>query len=141
MQLVRFRIALSSLVLLTAPAIAAESFSFTPTFSSGSYRWGVVVNGGSTANNPTLHLIRGQTYDFVVAANVGNPFYVKTLSSTGSGNAYSGFAPNGISTATTQTVSFLVPDAAPDRLFYNCSIHGSMAGTIDVSIFRDGFGD
>ena len=141
MQFVELRIALIVLALLISPAVAAESFGFTPTFSSGSYRWSVDVNGGSGTNNPTLHLMRGQTYDFIVATNVGHPFYVKTVNSTGSGNAYSGFAPNGISTSTTQTVSFLVPANAPDRLFYNCSIHGSMAGTIDVSIFRDGLGD
>ena len=129
-----------SFAAVAAPAYA-ESFAFTPTFSNGSLRWSVQTNGGATANNPTLHLIRGQTYDFIVEANLGHPFYVKTVSSTGSGNAYSGFTPNGISTSGTKTVSFLVPDDAPDALFYNCSIHGSMNGTIDVSIMRDGFGD
>jgi len=140
MQSAGFRIALM-FALLNSPAIAADSFSFTPISSAGSLRWSVAVNGGSATNNPTLHLVRGQTYDFTVKANASHPFYVKTVSSTGSGNAYSGFVPNGIATSTMQTVSFLVPATAPDALFYNCSIHSSMAGKIDVSIFRDGFGN
>jgi len=141
MQFVELGIASIALTLLVSPVVAAESFSFTPISSGGSLRWSVAVNGGTAANNQTLHLVRGQTFDFTVKANSSHPFYVKTVSSTGSANAYSGFAPNGIATSTMQTVSFLVPANAPDTLFYNCAIHSSMAGKIDVSIFRDRFGD
>jgi len=124
---------------VASPAMAVESFSFTPTFSNGSLRWSVETDGSATASNPTLHVVRGQTYDFIVEANSGHPFYVKTISSTGGGNAYAGFPQNDIQTSSSKTVSFTVPDDAPDALFYNCSIHSSMAGAIEVSVFRDGF--
>ena len=136
----RHKVAFTLLAALATPAFATDSFSFTPTFA-GSLRWSVTTNGTSTQNNPTLHVMRGQSYDFVVEANLGHPFYVKTASTIGSGNAYGGFSPNGVSTSGTQTVHFDVPSDAPDTLFYNCSIHSSMAGAIDVSIFRDTLGD
>lgn len=135
------RLSVPLLLLLTTPALAADSFSFTPTFSSGNLRWSVQSNGGADETNPTLHLIRGQTYDFIIEANSGHPFFVKTASSTGSANAYSGFPQNNIQTSSSKTVAFTVPDDAPDALFYNCSIHSSMNGSVQVSVFRDSLGD
>jgi hypothetical protein len=38
-------------------------------------------------------------------------------------------------------LTFDVPQDAPDSLFYNCGVHTTMAGAIDVVIFKDGFGD
>jgi hypothetical protein len=35
--------------------------------------------------------------------------------------------------------TFDVPDDAPDSLFYDCSVHSSMAGNIKVVVFRNGF--
>jgi hypothetical protein len=134
------RATLLGLLLAPLPAVA-ESFTFSPNTSSFPFAWHVVFDGGMSVDNPTLHLIRGHSYDFVVAGNQSHPFYVKTVNGNGTLNGYSGFSPNAVATATTQTVSFLVPNDAPDSLFYNCSVHSSMSGKIDVSIFRDGLGD
>ena len=83
----------------------------------------------SSVNNPDLYLVRGETYHFVVNAS-GHPFYINTVSGTGTGNAYStGVIGNG---ADTDTVKFTVPMDAPNKLFYNCSNHSAMAGTIYI---------
>ena len=85
-----------------------------------------VIDG---ASNPSLTFCRGTTYVFAVNAP-GHPFYVKTMKSTGTGNAYdSGVSGNG---AEMGDVTFAVPNDAPDTLFYICSLHAAMAGTIHI---------
>lgn len=95
----------------------------------------VVINVGASAysinsiNNPILTFVRGQTYTFSITAN-GHPFYIKTVQSTGTGNAYtSGVTGGGTQTG---TVTFTVPLDAPDTLFYDCSLHTAMTNRIDV---------
>jgi hypothetical protein len=95
-----------------------------------------VTNSGATAYmidgsaNPTLNFCRGSTYVFAVNAN-GHPFYIKTVQSTGTGNAYtSGITGNGV---TMGNLTFIVPTDAPDTLFYNCSLHAAMTGTIHIA--------
>jgi len=101
---------------------------FTITNSgSGAY----VFSGGGTSSdsNPTLYLQRGETYTFAVNAT-GHPFYIKTVSGTGTGNAYNdGTSNNGVEVG---DIEFTVQHDAPDILYYNCSAHSSMAGTIHV---------
>jgi hypothetical protein len=94
-----------------------------------------VTNSGSGAyvilstNNPTITLVRGITYYFAVAAP-GHPFWINSVSGTGTENAYSsGVTNNGIDNS---TVIFIVPLNAPNTLYYNCQFHGSMAGTFDI---------
>ena len=90
---------------------------------SGAYE----VNG---VNNPTLIVRRGQTY--TLNLNVaGHPFYLQT---TGSGyqsaNAYSGgFTGNGQTSGEHQWV---VPEDAPDEIYYQCEFHPVMFGKIVV---------
>jgi hypothetical protein len=88
-------------------------------------------NGGgtSTNNNPTLLLSRGKVYKFNVNAS-GHPFYIKTINSTGTGNAYNdGVTNNG---AEVGLVTFQVPNHAPAVLHYNCSAHAAMNGRIII---------
>jgi hypothetical protein len=83
----------------------------------------------NAANNPTLTLMRGVTYTFNVNAS-GHPFWIKTVSSTGTGNAYNtGVTGNGTQVG---TLTFAVPANAPSTLFYNCQFHGAMAGTLNI---------
>jgi hypothetical protein len=80
-------------------------------------------------DNPTLTLTRGVTYKFDVNAS-GHPFWIKKVSSTGTGNAYTnGIVNNGVQVG---TLTFDVPANAPNTLFYNCQFHSAMAGTIDI---------
>jgi hypothetical protein len=86
-----------------------------------------IING--TDNNPTLTLTRGLTYTFNISAS-GHPFFIKTTSSTGTGNAYNvGVTNNGINIG---TITFVVDANAPSQLFYNCQYHGSQAGLINI---------
>ena len=58
----------------------------------------------------------------------GHPFYINSVQGTGTGNAYSsGVTGNGTEVG---NVTFAVPADAPDTLFYNCSFHPAMTGTI-----------
>jgi hypothetical protein len=85
-----------------------------------------VIDGES---NPSLTLCRGSTYVFAVNAP-GHPFYINTVQGTGTGHAYTGgVAGNG---ATSGDVTFAVPADAPDTLYYNCSIHAAMTGTLHI---------
>ncbi len=81
------------------------------------------------AANPTLTLCRGSTYTFAVNAT-GHPFYIKTVASVGNTNAYNtGVTGNGMDVG---NVVFVVDASAPNTLFYNCSVHAAMTGTINV---------
>ena len=94
-----------------------------------------VMNNGMTSymidmmSNPTLTLCRGSTYMFSVNAT-GHPFYIKTSATTGTTPAYdTGVTNNG---ADSGTITFVVPASAPSTLFYHCSLHSAMGGTIDI---------
>ena len=80
--------------------------------------------------DPTLNLIRGATYSFIVNAS-GHPFWIKTAQTTGTGDAYStGVTNNGTQNG---TITFTVPLNAPSTLYYICQFHGSMVGTLNIS--------
>ena len=85
------------------------------------------ING---VNNPTLIVRRGQAYTFNLNA-AGHPFY---LQATGNGyqseNTYSGgFIGNG---QTSGEYEWVVPQDAPDEIFYQCEFHPVMFGKIIV---------
>ena len=85
----------------------------------------------TSQNDPTLYLIRGQTYKFVNNTG-GHPFRIQSTGATvGGGTQYnSGVtnqdAGNGV------TLTFVVPMDAPDTLYYQCTAHTAMFGTINV---------
>ncbi|HYV51213.1 MAG TPA: hypothetical protein VE910_04860 [Dongiaceae bacterium] len=118
---------ISAMVAVSALLSASEGLAST-TFQ--------VSNNGTTswridgATNPTLNLTRGQTYIFNINAS-GHPFYIKTTNIAGTSNAYS----NGVTGNGTEvgTLTFVVPANAPASLHYNCSIHSSMNGPINVA--------
>ena len=87
-------------------------------------------NGLTDASNPDITLKRGETYEFVINAP-GHPFIIKSVQGTGTGNAFSsGVSNNGTANG---TITFTVPNDAPDTLFYNCEFHGSMTGTFTIT--------
>jgi hypothetical protein len=93
---------------------------------SGAYAF----SGAAVGSDPTLSLIEGQTYTFNINAS-GHPFWINTVSSTGTENAYSsGVTNNGTDNG---TITFVVPNNAPAALYYNCEYHAGMAGTINVT--------
>ena len=82
-------------------------------------------------NDPTLYLIRGQTYKFVNNTG-GHPFRIQSTGATvGGGTLYnSGVTNNDAGNGVTLT--FVVPMDAPDTLYYQCTAHTAMFGTINV---------
>ena len=101
-------------------------------------RWSVVNNGSSsyrftgpggldgTADNSTIYVARGQTYEFNVNAS-GHPFQIR---SSDGGSAYNtGVTNNG---AAVGVIKFEVPFAAPAQLFYQCTNHSGMVGILSV---------
>ena len=84
---------------------------------------------GVQANDPTLTLERGKTYEFDVSVE-GHPFWIKTDQITGSSSQYNeGITNNGLSSG---KLTFTVPVDAPSTLYYICQIHGSMTGVINI---------
>jgi hypothetical protein len=124
-----------------ASVASALDFSIAPDISGGlpeNYRWSVSILGAFPVSNPPLYLQRGQAYTLSVSADAIHVFWIKTVDSIGSANAFSsGLSANGVTTFT--TITFDVPADAPDSLFYNCGTHAAMHGPINVVIFRNGF--
>ena len=84
-------------------------------------------------NDPTLYLIRGQTYKFTNNTG-GHPFRIQsTGAQAGGGTQYnSGVTNQDASGASNQTLTFVVPMDAPDTLYYQCTAHPAMFGTITI---------
>jgi len=86
--------------------------------------------------NPDITLWRGNTYKFIVEAQ-GHPFYIMTepskngIGADGSTSVLytSGVTNNG---ADQSTVTFVVPDGAPDVLYYQCGSHDGMYGILHI---------
>ncbi len=95
-----------------------------------------VTNSGMSAyliggvNNPTINLVRNNTYTFVINS-VGHPFWIQTSAgSFNRSNRYdSGVTNNGTAIG---TITFVVPADAPSRLYYVCELHSSMNGIIQI---------
>ncbi len=86
-------------------------------------------NGLEDVTNAEISLKRGMTYEFVMNTP-GHPFYIKTVQSTGTQDTFdAGVVNNG---AADETITFTVPDDAPDTLYYNCQFHSVMTGTFNI---------
>jgi hypothetical protein len=114
---------LALVVTLVAPASATDVQTFTVTdIPFEAY----VIDG---QDNPTLTLIRGQTYVFNVNT-AGHPFWVKSVQGTTQANAYNdGVTDNGVQVG---MLTFAVPLSAPSTLYYNCEFHAPMTGVINI---------
>jgi hypothetical protein len=87
-----------------------------------------IFNG--VANDPTINLIRGQTYYFNMNCGNTHPLWIKTAPTLGTGNAYtSGVTNNGVFSG---TITFQVPWDAPNLLYYQCQIHSGMGGLLQI---------
>ena len=95
-----------------------------------------VTNQGTTSyqidfqSNPTLTLARGNTYVFNLNLTGVYPFWIKTQLSLGTGDAYnSGVSRNGSAFG---LVTFVVPQDAPDTLYYASENQTNLRGTINI---------
>jgi hypothetical protein len=88
--------------------------------------------------NAPITLIRGNTYTFNLFVQGDFPFWIKTAPTTGTGDAYSsGVSRNG---SVTGAVTFVVPQDAPNTLYYSCQTQSLMHGTITIIDAQPGDG-
>jgi len=116
--------AISGANLTNIPApVEAPVVNFTVTANgSSAYRFS---GGGvdSSADDPDLYLIRGQKYRFNNTTGSAHPFQFRL---TTGGSAYT----DGI-TGDQNGVQFFTPALdAPSKLYYICTLHSNMVGTI-----------
>ena len=113
---------------LTAPTTVEYDVSNNGT---GAYSF----SGDATGDNPNIGpLYRGGTYTFNITAT-GHPFYFTTDNGTNfASGTYFGEYTNGVTGSRTDngTVTFTVPNNAPDTLYYQCGNHSPMRGAITV---------
>lgn len=86
------------------------------------------INGSP---DPTLTLVRGETYTFDFIDN-GHPFFIKSSLGSGTAGAYNEGVINQGSSAADQDLIFTVGNDAPDVLFYQCSVHPAMNGRLNI---------
>ena len=96
--------------------------------ANGTNHYTLTGPGGlSAADDPTIYLARGQTYEFDNQSGGSHPFQIRQ---SAGGSAYStGVTNNGASSG---VIKFEVPFAAPNTLVYQCTSHGSMVGNIVI---------
>jgi hypothetical protein len=97
-------------------AVGASDFTFTGPGFTGA------------AQDPTIYVMRGMTYAFDNSTNAGtHPFRIQSSQGL-SGTAYTA----GQTGSGTAVLYFTVPMDAPSTLYYQCTSHAAMNGTINV---------
>jgi len=117
---------------ITLPTLNAPSVSYTVTNNgTGAYTF----SGAAKGDNPNLGpFYRGGTYTININA-VGHPLYFTTDNGTNfSSGTYFGEYTDGVTGSRTDngTITFTVPNDAPDTLYYQCGNHAPMRGAITV---------
>ena len=106
-----------------------SQFVVTANGSSAYLFQGAGFPAGTSGDNPDLHIKKGQTYYFRNTSS-GHPFEIR---STAGGSAYSTGVTNNNASGSTGVVEFHVPMDAPATLYYQCSSHAAMLGTINIT--------
>jgi alpha-tubulin suppressor-like RCC1 family protein len=86
-------------------------------------------DSGSTnyvnVDDPNLTLIRGRTYVFKNTVHATHPLEIRE---SDGGAAYT----DGVQNAGTDTITFTVPNDAPNTLYYQCTNHSAMGNTLTI---------
>jgi len=118
---------------ITPPTLTAPIVSYTVANSQTESAWS--FSGTQVGSNPDLGpFYRGGTYTINVNAS-GHPFYFTTDNGTGFvSESYVGEYTTGVTGSRTDvgTITFVVPSNAPDVLYYQCGVHSSMRGSIQI---------
>lgn len=117
---------------ITPPTLVAPNISYTVTNNgTGAYTF----SGNAHGDNPTIGpFYRGGTYTFNVNAT-GHPFYLTEDNGSGfQAGQYVDEYTSGVTGSRTEsgTLTIVVPNDAPDYLYYQCGNHAGMRGTIRV---------
>ena len=107
------------------------------TFSDNNTTFVVTVSAGKyfldNVQGKTLTLKKGYTYDFNTqdSSTGSHPFYLGTGSTGGNyADEYTSGVTN--SRTTSGILTFVVPQAAPKELYYNCGVHSNMGAAITI---------
>lgn len=117
---------------ITLPTLVAPNISYNVTTTTGAW----VFSGNAHGNNPNIGpFYRGGTYTFNLSNATGHPFYLTEDSGAGfvAGqyvDEWTGGVTN--SRAESGSVTFVVPNNAPDVLYYQCGNHANMRGSIRI---------
>lgn len=85
--------------------------------------------GHSTLNDPTLYLMRGQTYMFENKMGA-HPFRIQITSNGSTGTQWNvGVTNNDVSNG---VLIFEVPFNCPNTLYYQCTAHANMGGALNI---------
>ena len=118
-------------ITIGAAATAPPTISWTLTAPNSS---AYVISGDgfpTGQSDPTLYLIRGQTYNFVNNAG-SHPFRIQTDGPTVNGGTQYNSGVTNQDAGNGVTLKFVVPMDAPDTLYYQCTAHTNMFGTISI---------
>ena len=126
------RITINVPATITLPTLTPPSVSYTVTNNgAGAYTF----SGSAGGDNPNIGpFYRGGTYTFNVNAS-GHPFYLTTDNGTNfAAGTYFGEYTSGVtgSRSDNGSVTIVVPNDAPDTLYYQCGNHSAMRGAITV---------
>ena len=95
---------------------------------SSAYRFDGAGFPSTSGDNPTIYLKKGQTYYFRNTTS-GHPFEIR---SSAGGSAYNTGVTDNNASGPTGVIIFHVPMNAPATLYYQCSSHSGMLGTITI---------
>ena len=84
----------------------------------------------TSGDNPALHLKKGNTYYFINNSGGSHPFRIQSTTGTG-GTAYNTGVTN--NAAASGAIIFHVSMDTPATLYYQCTAHGAMNGTINIT--------
>ena len=84
----------------------------------------------TSGDNPDLHLKKGQTYYFINNAGGSHPYRIQSTTGTG-GTVYNDGVTN--NAATTGAIILHVQMDAPATLYYQCTAHAALNGTISIT--------
>ena len=125
------RLSISVPSTITPPTLTAPSVTYNVSNGGGQYTF----SGPRDGDNPNIGpLRRGGTYTFNITAT-GHPFYLTADNGTNfSTGTYFGEYTSGVTGSRTDngTVTFTVPNNAPDTLYYQCGNHSNMRGAITI---------
>jgi hypothetical protein len=127
--------------LVVGSGVTVAGIATASSFDGAISEWTLVSGDGSnyaikgpgltgSENDPTLYLKRGQRYNFKNSTG-GHPFRIQSTPNGATGTQYNdGVTNNDAGDGT--TLIFDVQHDAPSRLYYQCTSHPNMGGTLVI---------